>query len=166
SGPIRAGFYACDMATGMSAAFAIAGALYRRKATGEGTHLDVAMLDVATSFMAPVISQYTEGGRVPRLLGSRSQSGNPLADSFRTADGILMVMPATEAHCAKLWRAIGRPELAEDPRFSDMAARITNAEACVAEVEAALAEADAPTRERRISNAGVPAAAVATVPQG
>ncbi|MFT5433139.1 MAG: crotonobetainyl-CoA:carnitine CoA-transferase CaiB-like acyl-CoA transferase, partial [Myxococcota bacterium] len=69
SGPVRVGFAVCDAATGMSAAFAIASALYRRSQTGEGDHIDVAMLDTALSFMAANVQEVLAHGEVQPLLG-------------------------------------------------------------------------------------------------
>src|SRR4051812_17662948 len=67
SGPTRIGFTVVDLGTALMAAFAIAGALFRRATTGEGQHLDVSMLDTSLSLMAPLISVYMNVGQAPEL---------------------------------------------------------------------------------------------------
>src|SRR3546814_2568759 len=52
TGPVKTGFWTTDMATGVTAAFAIAGALFERQTTGRGRNLDISMLDTALSFMS------------------------------------------------------------------------------------------------------------------
>ncbi|MET4698332.1 crotonobetainyl-CoA:carnitine CoA-transferase CaiB-like acyl-CoA transferase [Constrictibacter sp. MBR-5] len=165
TGPMKTGFWATDMATGVTAAFAIAGALFERHSTGKGRSLDVSMLDTALSFMSPVISIFQNGGIVPGLYGNRSQTGSATSDVFPTGDGFLLIAAATPGQYVILCKAIGRPDLAEDPRFNTREGRVTNAEPLRAAIVEALAGADAPTWESRIGAAGVPCAAVATVPQ-
>jgi crotonobetainyl-CoA:carnitine CoA-transferase CaiB-like acyl-CoA transferase len=163
TGPMRVGAILCDMSSAITAAFAIAGALFKRERTGEGTYLDLSMQDVGAAMVSPSLLQ-TMHGMEPKLMGSRSLSGNPLAETHPTKDGVLLLMPAIEAQSKKVWEVIGRPELAEDPRFSTLEARIANEAECLTVLREALAEADAESWERRFAEAGIPAAAVATLP--
>ena len=165
TGPVKTGFWATDMATGVTAAFAIAGALFERHTTGKGRSLDVSMLDTALSFMSPVVSIFQNGGIVPGLYGNRSQTGSATSDVFPTGDGFLLIAAATPGQYVILCKAIGRPDLAEDARFNTREGRVANAEPLRAAIVEALSTADAPTWESRIGAAGVPCAAVATVPQ-
>ena len=96
TGPTRTGYMPVDMATAINAAFAISAALYRRLATGQGQHLDVAMLDTAIVLQAPQISTYLVTGNVPPLIGNRSPTGQPTANSFATADGYMNVLALKE----------------------------------------------------------------------
>ena len=163
TGPMRVGAILCDMSSATTAAFAIAGALFKRERTGEGAYLDLSMQDVAAAMVSPSLLQ-TMHGMEPKLMGSRSLTGNPLADTHSTKDGVLLLMPAVEAQSNRVWTVIGRSELAADPRFSTLEARIANEAECLANLREALATADAETWERRFTEAGVPAAAVATLP--
>lgn len=165
TGPVKTGFWATDMATGVTAAFAIAGALFERHTTGKGRSLDVSMLDTALSFMSPVVSIFQNGGILPGLYGNRSQTGSATSDVFPTGDGFLLVVAATPGQYAILCKTIGRPELVDDPRFNTREGRVSNAEPLRAAIIEALSAADAPTWEARIGAAGVPCAAVATLPQ-
>ncbi|MFP6757047.1 MAG: CaiB/BaiF CoA-transferase family protein, partial [Alphaproteobacteria bacterium] len=163
TGPMRVGAIICDMSSAITAAFAIAGALFKRERTGEGAYLDLSMQDVVAAMVSPNLLQ-TAHGFEPKLMGSRSLSGNPLAEIHPTKKGVLLLIPAVEAQSQRVWAVIGRPELAADPRFATLEARIANAVECHAVLREALAAADAKTWERRFIEAGVPAAAVATLP--
>ena len=165
TGPVKTGFWATDMATGVTAAFAIAGALFERHTTGKGRSLDVSMLDTALSFMSPVVSIFQNGGILPGLYGNRSQTGSATSDVFPTGEGFLLVAAATPSQYAILCKTIGRPDLVDDPRFNTREGRVLNAEPLRAAIVEALSSADAPTWEARIGAAGVPCAAVATLPQ-
>src|SRR3546814_7219826 len=87
TGPVKTGFWTTDMATGVTAAFAIAGALFERQTTGRGRNLDISMLDTALSFMIPVISIFQNGGFQPGLYGNRSQTGSAPSDVFPPGAG-------------------------------------------------------------------------------
>src|SRR3546814_5174378 len=87
TGPGKTGFWRTDMATGVTAAFAIAGALFERQTTGRGRNLDISMLDTALSFMSPVISIFQNGGFQPGLYGNRSQTGSAPSDVFPPGAG-------------------------------------------------------------------------------
>lgn len=163
TGPTRAGYTVVDISTGMTAAFAIAGALYRRETTGEGQYLDVSMLDTALTVMGPIATAYLVTGRVPGLLGNMSPALQPTGDLYPTADGALQLTALKETQIRALFEVLGRPELGADPRFDTPRGRRKNGEALRAEITAALASADAATWVQRCSDADVPAAEVLSV---
>ena len=163
--PLKTGYWLTDMATATQACFAVSTALYHRERTGEGDHLDLSMLDAAVGIMAPTLALWQVNGQEPRPNGNRSQTDNPASDTFPTGGGFLMVAAPTEGQFAAFARAIGRADLAEDPRFAALAGRIANAAALRKEIVAALAAADAGAWEARLAGAGVPASRVASVPQ-
>ncbi len=163
TGPMRVGAILCDMSSALTAAFAISAALFKRERTGEGAHLDLSMQDVAAGIVSPSLLQ-TMHGKEPKRMGSRSLSGNPLAETHPTKDGVLLLMPAMEAQSKRVWEVIGLPELGSDPKFATLEARIENETECLSVLHGALAAADAQTWEDRFAAAGVPAAAVATLP--
>jgi len=165
SGPLRTGYYPCDMSTGMTAAFAIAGALFKRTRTGEGAYIDVSMLDTAAAVTCSLISAYAHGGLDVDRIGNRSQTRNPLADSFETADGWIMMSPVTDGQSNATWRVLGRPELADDPDFGTLAGRKANAERCRAIVRDALATDTTANWEKHFGAAGVPCSAIASMPE-
>src|SRR5262249_11463002 len=77
SGPTRAGFALCDTIGGVTAAFAVASALYQRTHSGHGQLVDVAMLDAALAFIPGPVSEYTVAGIEQRQIGNGSVSRKP-----------------------------------------------------------------------------------------
>lgn len=165
TGPTRAGFTVVDLATGLTAAFAVAGALFRRQATGEGQHLDVAMFDVGLTMLTPLAANWTVAGVEPGLLGNQGPTRQPTADSFRARDGHLLMTVLTQPQFEALCRALGREDMAADPRYATAAARMENGKALRAEIEAAFATDDAAAWEERLGRHGIPASAIRTIPQ-
>ena len=165
TGPTRAGFTAVDLSTGVTAAFAVASALFRRQVTGEGQRIDTSMLDTALTMLTPLIAGWQIGGQMPELLGNKGPAKLPTADSFRTGDGWLLITALTDTQFAGICRTIGREELLADPRYADTAARQAHAAALKAEIEAALADASAVEWTARLGRNGVPASAINTIPE-
>ena len=87
NGPTRAGFAICDTIGGVTAALAVASALFQRTHTGRGQLVDVAMLDAALAFIPGPVSEYTVAGIEQRQIGngsvSRKPDGQPLPDARR-----------------------------------------------------------------------------------
>jgi len=159
-GPTRAGFALCDTIGGMTAAFAVASALFQRTHTGIGQFVDVAMLDAALSFLSPQVAEYTVTGHKHRQFGNLSSTGKVTGNRFKARDGDLMLAVMTEKQFTNLMRALGRPEALEDPRFGDWPSRNRNEKALRAIIEEALAAADAKSWEKRLTAADVPCAAI------
>jgi crotonobetainyl-CoA:carnitine CoA-transferase CaiB-like acyl-CoA transferase len=136
SGPTRATAFPIDVSTGLTAAFAITSALYRRARTGEGQYLDVAMQDAAITLLSSHYARFLAGGPEPQLLGNLSPSGIPTSDAFETADGHLLVATATAGQSELFLKAIGLENRLNEPAFKDYGSRIRNK----VEVRAAIAE--------------------------
>lgn len=103
---------ALDYGTGAQAAFAIASALFRRERTGEGQRIDIAMLDAALMFMTSSVLNYSLAGSVPSPSGNRS---GPYAayGCYEAADNLLALGVVTSRQHVRLWKALGRDDLAE-----------------------------------------------------
>ncbi|MFZ3565674.1 CaiB/BaiF CoA transferase family protein [Streptomyces sp. BH097] len=161
--PLRAGFPVADTLGGMAAAYAVAAALVRRARTGEGALLDVSMLESALTAMGWVTSNYLITGRSPQPMGNENFTAAP-SGTFATADGHLNIAANRQQQFATLCRLVDREDLLSDPRFAHPADRKTHREALRAEVEAGLALRTAKEWEEVLSDAGVPAARVLSVP--
>ena len=159
-GPTRAGFALCDTIGGMTAAFAVASALYQRNHTGEGQFADVSMLDAALSFLAPQVAEHTVTGHMHRQFGNLSSTGKVTGNRFKAGEGDLMLAVMTEKQFASLMRGIGRAEALDDPRFADWPSRSKNELALRAIIEEALAGDSAKSWEKRLTEADVPCAAI------
>ena len=107
SGPVRAGYFAVDMATALHAAFALAAALYRKRLTGEGQRIDVAMMDTAMLMLAPQMTGYLMTGKAPERLGNLSPTLQPTANVFPTADGRIQIAALKEKQAQALFRVVG-----------------------------------------------------------
>jgi crotonobetainyl-CoA:carnitine CoA-transferase CaiB-like acyl-CoA transferase len=126
-GPARTTAFPIDISTGITAAFAIASALYRHAQTGEGQYLDVAMQDTAITLLSTHYAGYLAGAAEPSLLGNSSPSGMPTSDTFKTADGYIMAATGTQAQADAFLKGIGLGDkLSNDPMFKDNPSRIAN----------------------------------------
>lgn len=161
--PLRAGFPVADTLGGMAAAYAVSSALVRRARTGEGALLDVSMLEAALTAMGWVTSNYLITGRAPEPMGNENFTAAP-SGTFRTADGHLNIAANRQQQFATLCRLVDRPELLDDPRFCHPADRKTHRDDLRTEIEAGLALRTAKEWEEILSDAGVPAARVLSVP--
>jgi crotonobetainyl-CoA:carnitine CoA-transferase CaiB-like acyl-CoA transferase len=163
SGPTRAGFALCDTIGGMTAALAVASALYQRTHTGRGQLVDVAMLDAALAFIPGPVSEYTVAGIEQRQIGNGSVSRKPTANRFRTREGYLVLAVLTERQFAALLRTLGRADALDDPRFKDWPSRTEHEPALREVIEGALATGDAKSWEARLTAADVPCGSIWTI---
>lgn len=124
----------------MALAFGIAAALLERTRTGEGSVVDVSLLATAMWMLSSDLLAALNGGEVMRLSG-RSAVVNPLTGTYRTKDDrhVQLMFLQGDRYWTEFCRTVGRLELADDPRFIDMAARRENAAACVDELDALFA---------------------------
>jgi len=162
--PLRAGYPVADTLGGMVGAFAIAAALIRARATGQGAVLDVSMLESMLSAMGWPVSNWLTAGVEPAPMGNDNMTAAP-SGTFRTGEGLLNIAANKQEQFHALARLIGRPELAADPRFAEREVRKANRAGLTVEIEAALATDSAAAWEARLNAAGVPAGRVLTIPQ-
>lgn len=165
SGPLRTGFPLVDMSTGLTAAIAIMGALYRRRETGDGQFLDVAMMDSAMSLAAYPYMQFQQTGQEPERLGNGSQLRTPTADVLETGDGHIQITALTDRQIQALVETVGLPDLLADERFSTADVRTEHSEDMRALLLQAFASKSAREWESELAAAGVPASAVLRLPE-
>jgi crotonobetainyl-CoA:carnitine CoA-transferase CaiB-like acyl-CoA transferase len=159
-GPTRAGFALCDTIGAMTAAFAVASALYQRKETGEGQFVDVSMLDAALSFISGQVAEYTVAGHIHRQFGNLSSTGKVTGNRFKAGEGDLMLAVMTERQFANLMKGLGREDALGDPRFADWPSRSKNELALRAIIEDVLASDSAKNWEKRLTVNDVPCAGI------
>jgi crotonobetainyl-CoA:carnitine CoA-transferase CaiB-like acyl-CoA transferase len=160
AGPTRAGFAICDTIGGVTAAFAVASALYQRTHTGRGQLVDVAMLDAALAFLPGPVSEWTVAGIEAKQIGNGSVSRKPTAARFRAKGGYLVLAVLTEKQFVGLMKTLGRGDALADPRFKDWPARTANEPALREIIEDALASDDPKTWEERLTAADVPCGSI------
>ena len=120
--PTRVGVSVGDITAGLYTVIAVLAALHERQASGLGQFIDVSMLDCQLAILENAIARYTITGEVPGRLGNRHPTITPFT-SFETQDGSVIVGAGNDALFRKLCDAVGRPELASDPRFETNALR-------------------------------------------
>ncbi|GGO35880.1 CoA transferase [Gemmobacter aquaticus] len=123
--PQKAGVAVTDVFTGIYAATAILAALVQRGRTGEGQHIDMALMDVATAIMANQSLNYLATGVAPQKMGNAHPNLAPYA-VFDCADGWIILATGNDGQYRKLCGILGLPELAEAPDFLTNADRVTN----------------------------------------
>jgi crotonobetainyl-CoA:carnitine CoA-transferase CaiB-like acyl-CoA transferase len=126
--PQKIGVAFADIFTGVYAAVAILAALRRREETGEGAHIDMALLDTQVGVLANQAMNYLASGIAPRRMGNAHPNIVPY-QVFPASDGHVIVAVGTDAQFAKFSAILGAPELAFDPRFKTNADRVENREA-------------------------------------
>ena len=138
--PARFGLSIVDMMAGVYAALALLGGVVAARASGTGRDVDVSLFDTALSnlnYLAPwYLNEGHTQGREPR---GAHPSLTP-SQLYRTADGWIFIMCNKQKFWPVLCEKIGRPELAEDPRFATYAARLAHRAALTPLLDAALGE--------------------------
>jgi len=130
--PVRPGVTISDYLTGIFAAEAVLAALYRRDRPGTGTGRG-GVVDAPLYGAVLRILEWTIAGQ-DRLGVTRERQGNRMAnsaplDNYGTADGrYVCIVAGSDANFRRLCRAMGRPELADDPRWSTLAGRVGDAD--------------------------------------
>ncbi|HXH22920.1 MAG TPA: CoA transferase, partial [Dehalococcoidia bacterium] len=169
-GPHKSGISYGDPMSGIAAAGAVISALFRRRATGEGSYIELAQREALTTLIGEKLLEYSmsvAAGRpeaIPQPTGNRHPAMAP-HNVFRTAGGDdewVAIACRNDADFEALCKVMGRPELLEDPRFADVVSRYRNQ----TELEAVISEW---TQSRTaaevcdlLGGAGVPVSAVAT----
>ena len=163
--PMRVGFPIVDTYSALLAAFAIQSAIVQRERDPQrrGQYIDMSMLDASMVMMASVINPLLISGTQPQRTGNRGFSLAPTADTFQTLDGPITIGAVQQNQYERLCHAIGRADLADDPRFRDNDRRMENGEALQAELSATFRTRTAEDWEATLSAAGVPAGAVRSV---
>jgi formyl-CoA transferase len=129
-GPQKVGVALTDIMTGMYATVAVLAALTHRDRSGEGQHIDMALLDTQVAMLANVGSNYLNSGKPPRRWGNAHPNIVPY-QTFACADGHLIVATGNDGQYQKFVEAGGRPDLAADPRFATNPLRVQNRDALV-----------------------------------
>lgn len=162
--PTRVGSSIGDITAGLYCALGVNAALYHRERTGQGMLVDVSMLDCQVAILENALARLAAEGAPPGPLGARHPSITPF-DTFRAADGWLVICAGNDRLFAALAGLLGRPGLAEDARFNDNHNRTQNHEALKAELETVLAAHTAEHWLAKLQEAGVPCGPVNDVAQ-
>ncbi len=153
-GPQKIGVALCDVLTGLYTTIAALAALARRGETGEGAHVDMALLDVTVAAMANQALNYLVTGVAPVRLGNAHPSIVPY-EAFATATDFVIVAVGNDAQFARYCRVGGRPGLADDQRFATNAMRVENRHVLIPIIQAFMKEKPAAEWIEQLEEDGV-----------
>lgn len=162
--PTKVGPAIADNYTGAMLAIGILMALYRREKTGQGCHIDVAMVDTMIHIMDHFIIDYTILGEKHTRSGNNDQSIAPF-DSFKAKDGMFVLACGTDGMFNKLCKLMGRADLAEDARYATNYDRCNHYDTLKPEIEAWSTTKTVDELETEILNEGIPFGRIQNVEQ-
>ena len=154
AGPIKVGVAVCDLFTGLYAANAALAALAYRDRTGEGQHIDCALLDSQIAMLANQSANWLNAEFCPTRMGNSHPSVVPYT-VYKAADGFVIVACGNDKQFIRLTAALGVPHLADRAEFVTNEARIVNRDALDAELGNAVAARDRQTVITMLETAGV-----------
>jgi crotonobetainyl-CoA:carnitine CoA-transferase CaiB-like acyl-CoA transferase len=162
--PMRMGLSMGDLVASLLATTGIAAALAERAQTGRGRRVEISMLDGMVSLLAYHATRFLLIGENPEPVGSGHPSAVPYG-AFRASDGYVALAPFSAVFWPKVCEALGRPELAADPRYDTNEKRVGRRDEVNTLVAAVVAERTVDEWCRRLEAADVPHAPVLTVAQ-
>ena len=128
--PVKVGVAITDVTTGISAQGAICAALYAREKTGQGQRIDLSLLETQVSALVNIASSYLVSGEIPKRWGTAHETIVPY-QGFETKDKYVIVAVGNDQLWNRFCKIIGKPELAEDPRFKTNPLRVKNRKECI-----------------------------------
>lgn len=155
TGPLRAGIAVADSATGVFAAVGVLAALHERESTGRGTVVESSLMESMLTLMSYQAQKFLSLG----MVATRDGNDHPIMfpqGTFRTGDGLLTLASGNEKMWRRLCRALGMPEVADNPEYRDNASRMRNRAVLRALIEGALAFRPATEWIPIINESGVP----------
>ncbi len=162
--PMKVGVGIADIMCGMYAANAVQAALIHRMRTGEGQHVDVALLDSQISWLVNEGVNYLLSGEAPKRRGNQHPNIVPY-QVFACADGHAVVAVGNDSQFARFVEMIGLPDLARDPRFMRNTDRLANRDVLIARIADRLRQMPKSELVSGMERVGVPGGEINTVPE-
>jgi crotonobetainyl-CoA:carnitine CoA-transferase CaiB-like acyl-CoA transferase len=153
--PQKVGVAFSDLMTGMYATVSILAALNHRNRSGEGQHIDLALLDVQIAALANMNMNYLISQRVPKRMGNAHANLVPY-QVFGCSDGHIVVAAGNDNLFRGLCRALAAPEVAQDVRFKTNPDRVRNRAALIAILERLFARISVADAKSRLETEAVP----------
>jgi CoA:oxalate CoA-transferase len=157
--PVRVGVPVADMCAPLFGVIGVLAALMQARRTGIGQHVDVSMLGVMSMMVSGEPFDVLERFGVPQRTGLSVPRLAPFG-TYRTRDGFVSICAPMEVFARKLFQAMGRSDLSEDPRFSTRDQRVVNVQELDRIVEGFTLSLTTLEVVRHLEAAGVPAAEV------
>jgi crotonobetainyl-CoA:carnitine CoA-transferase CaiB-like acyl-CoA transferase len=153
--PVKVGVAIADVMTGMHATVAILAALHHRDRTGEGQHIDLALLDSTISWLCNQGQSYLLTGALPERYGNAHPTIVPY-QVFATSDGHVILAVGNDNQFAKFCAIAGLPHLAADPLYRCNPDRVRNRATLVPALENVLRTRPSADWVASLEQAGVP----------
>ena len=161
-GPVKVGVAITDIFTGLYAANAVLAALYQRRDSGKGCHIDLALMDVQVGVLANQALNYLTSGQVPQRLGNAHPNIVPY-QAFATADGHMIVAVGNDEQFRRFCQVIDQPQLAQDERFATNGSRVQHRDTLIPLLELALGAQPTDTWLSAFEAVGVPCGPINTL---
>lgn len=162
--PVKLGLPLGDMVGGVFGPIAILAALQERSTTGKGRLIDVSLYDGLLGMLGYLPQLHFFSGATPAPTGSSHPHIVPYG-SYQAKDGPILIACLTQSFWLKLTSAIGRPELAEDPRLATMPDRVRHRDMVDEAVSLAIAQRSVGEWQRIFDQADIPSAPVLDIAQ-
>jgi len=164
AGPLKVGLPVCDLQTGLYAAVSVLAALNHRNRTGEGQHIDLALLDTQVALLANQASSWLNGAVEPQRLGNQHAAVVPYQD-FACADGDVLVALGNDRQFRQFMALLDRADLADDPRFATSPLRSGNRAVLLAEMGRTIAQWQSADLIAAMQAAGLPGGKINSIPE-
>jgi glutaryl-CoA transferase len=162
--PQKSGVAYADIMTGVYSVVGILAALRQRERTGQGAHVDMALLDTQVAVLGNQALNWMVSGNVPQRMGNGHANLVPY-QSFACADGDLIIAVGNDRQFARLCAVLNRIALASDPRFATNPGRVVNREILVPLIAEAAAGWAAAALLAALEANGIPAGPVNRIDQ-
>ncbi len=162
--PVKAGVPVADIGCALFATYAILAAYIGAQATGRGQFIDASLFEAALAFSIWDISEYWGTGRVPTPLGTANRMSAPY-QAVKASDGYFVLGATNQKLWSALCQEIGRTDLLEDARFTDIPKRLGNREVLIEELEKTFATKSAEDWIAQLMAVGIPVGRVHTYPE-
>ena len=162
--PMKVGVAVADVMTGLYASNAIQGALIHQLRTGQGQHIDLALLDVQVATLANQAMNYLATGDNPKRLGNAHPNIVPY-QAFATADGHIILAVGNDGQFQRFCQVAGAANVANKPQYISNALRVANRNKLVPEVAHLLAQQTTQWWLAELNEVGVPCGPICTIDQ-
>ncbi len=162
--PTRSGMSIGDIGAGLYTAVAVNAALFARAASGKGSKVDISMFDCQLALLENAAMRYFVSGKAPGPLGARHPSITPF-EAFDTASNPIIIAAGNDSLFVRLASALGKPEMAKDPRYLTNDLRNQNVDVLKAEIEAVLKTKPVGHWMDLLDAAGIPAGPINNIAQ-
>ena len=162
-GPVRLGLPMVDLGTGLNTAVGILMAIIERNRSGKGQFLEVTLYDAAVALLHPHAPNWFFAEAVPKLVGNAHGTLVPY-DQFRTKTRNIVIGAGNDGQFRKLVQMLGKPEMADDPRFRTNKDRLAHKAEMETELRNLTKDRDGEAFANELMQNGVPSGAVQEVP--